>query len=360
MKTLLLVTYVDFWRTGSGHRARINSIVQYFKGKAKITVFFAGAKEATSEMFLNKLYPEVTFEFAILKGQITYKDCKQKFAEFIEDKYFDFALVEYIELSIILEYLPETTITFLDTHDLIHNRISTFAKFKLPYDGIILTKEEEIEIFKCFDYIILIQKADYEEVSVDIDHKSLLLMPHPVFLEKKSVRRNVKNVCYVASSYQPNIDALDWFISSVWDKVNGGLNLRLNVYGTINMAFSHIKKNNIIFYGLVDNLEDIYNRVDVIINPIRCGAGLKIKNVEALGHGIPLITTTHGTIGMEDGASNAFLVADTTEQYLSAFDLLVKNFDAREQLSTNAFRYASENFSEKKCYQSLLKILNTC
>jgi glycosyltransferase involved in cell wall biosynthesis len=258
----------------------------------------------------------------------------------------------------VLEYLPEATITLLDTHDLIHNRILSFEKYKVHYNGIILDKAEEFNIFKCFDYIILIQKADYDYISKEIHDVQLILAPHAVALKKKLPAKQIKSVGYVASQYEPNVEALNWFLHYVWNKVNKEFGFILNVYGNISNAFSTIKRPDIIFHGVIENLDEIYNNIDIAVNPVRCGAGLKIKNVEALGYGIPLITTSHGASGIENGAKTAFLLADTAEEYLSAFEHLSNNYIDREQLSISAFEYAFSNFTEKKCYQGILDILN--
>jgi glycosyltransferase involved in cell wall biosynthesis len=336
-------------------------MIDYFKDKIQITVFFAGNQKEHDKTLLSDLFPEIDFVFASNDESITFKDCKEKFAYFIKDKFFDFALIEYIELSIVLEYLPDTTVTILDTHDIVHRRIENFNKFNAEYDGIILTKEEELNIYRCYDYIILIQKRDFENIAIEIGSDNLLLIPHPAHLEKKRVRKEVKNVGYIASPYTPNIDALNWFINNAWDSINKRYGLTLNVYGNIHpnlLAAFPIKNSCIIFHGYVDDIENVYDHIDIIINPVRFGAGLKIKNVEALGYGIPLITTTHGASGIEDGISTAFLRADSAEEYIYAFDRLINNYDLRKQFSDNAFKYARSNFSIQKCYSGLLQIIN--
>jgi glycosyltransferase involved in cell wall biosynthesis len=360
MQTLLVVTYVDFWKRCSGHRARINSLLNYLKDKIRITVFFAGVEKENEKILLNTIYPEINFAFAGAATALTFKEYKEKFECFIEDKFFDFALVEYIELSIVLEYLPETTITMLDTHDIVYSKIESFNTFNVEYDGIVLSKQEELNIFKCYDHIILIQKTDFENIEKEIDAANLLLIPHPAILEKKKIRKKAKNVGYIASPYIPNIDALKWFITNVWNGIYKKHDLVLNVYGNVQQGFLpalNITNNNIIFHGFVDDLEKVYDNLDIIVNPIRCGAGLKIKNVEALGYGIPLITTTHGASGIEDGASKAFLIADSPEEYFSAFDHVVKDYNLRKKISNKAFEYAQSNFSKEKCYAGLLQII---
>ncbi len=361
MKTLLIITYVDFWIKGSGHRARINSMVNYLKDKINITVFFAGQENENDKNLLKKNLPEIDVEFAGTSAFLTFGKCKEKFEQYMQSKLFDFVLVEYIELSFVLEFLPATTITILDTHDLVYSRIESFKKCNLEYDGILLSMEEELNIFRCYDFIILIQNSDYEKIAKDIQASNLLLLPHPVVLKKKAIRREIRNVGFVASAYLPNIDALKWFINNVWNGICNKFHLILNVYGTVCHGFLkelNLINGNIIFHGFVDDLESVYNGLDIIVNPVRCGAGLKIKNVEALGYGIPLITTTHGASGIEDGVSKAFLLANSPEEYLSAFDLVTKNYKLRKQISNNAFEYAQSNFSEEKCYARLLEIIN--
>lgn len=361
MKALLLVTYVDFWRKGSGHRTRISSIVNYLKDKVRITVFFAGIENDIDKALLKLKYPEIRCEYASTDTQLTFKEYKERFRSFIKDKYFEIALIEYIELSIVLEYLPETTVTILDTHDVVFERIKSFNKYKVAYDGISLSKKEELNIYKCYDHIILIQKTDFDTIARSIDPGRLLLVPHSTNLKKTRVHKQARHVGYIASQYSPNLEALNWFINNVWDEIYEKHNLTLNIYGNIKDCFSQsseMRSKNIIFHGFVDNLEGRYNGLDIIINPIRCGAGLKIKNVEALGHGIPLITSSHGASGLEDGISKAFLVADKPKEYVKAFDAMLENYDFRKQLAKNAFEYANSHFSKKKCYSEFFNIIN--
>ncbi len=356
----MLVTFVDFWRKGSGHRTRINSLVNYLMNKVQITVFFAGAVYEQDREILLSQFPNVKFEFATQESSITFKEYEEKFKEFIEGKTFNLALVEYIELSNIIEYLPPTTITMLDTHDLVFERIKSFKKFRVEYDGVSLSKKDELAIFKCYDYVLLIQKKDFEKVAKEIDNAKLLLVTHPPFLEKNPVRETCRVIGYVASPYQPNIDGFKWFLDNIWSEISRRYNLTLKIYGNIGGSFASVKNlKNIIFHGFIEDLQNAYKEMDIAINPVRCGAGLKIKNVEALGYGIPLITTSHGASGMEEAASNAFLVADTPIEFWEAFDKMIKNVAFRTQIGEAGFEYANIHFSKEISYGSLLNIINS-
>ena len=50
--------------------------------------------------------------------------------------------------------------------------------------------------------------------------------------------------------------------------------------------------------GRVDHLDDFYDLVDLVVNPMPFGTGLKIKSVEAICQGLPLIATEAAMVGL--------------------------------------------------------------
>ena len=50
--------------------------------------------------------------------------------------------------------------------------------------------------------------------------------------------------------------------------------------------------------GIVAEPEDFYREVDLVVNPMEGGTGLKIKSVEALKFGLPLFSTSAGSVGI--------------------------------------------------------------
>ena len=145
---------------------------------------------------------------------------------------------------------------------------------------------------------------------------SMLSCPRPC--------KQVSQIGYMASPYSPNLDALKWFIDEIWDRILEKYDLTLNIYGNIKNTFE-----------------------DSLLS--------KSKNI--VFHGLPLITTTHGASGMEDGASTAFFVANDPGEYMRAFDAIVGDYTFRRQLAESAFKYANMHFSQESCYKDLLWII---
>ena len=75
------------------------------------------------------------------------------------------------------------------------------------------------------------------------------------------------------------------------------------------------------------------------------------KNVEALAHGLPLVTTTHGARGIETGINTAFLVANEADDFVQSICAVIEGVKLRKRLNKNAHKFIKDNFSPEKCFE---------
>jgi glycosyltransferase involved in cell wall biosynthesis len=132
----------------------------------------------------------------------------------------------------------------------------------------------------------------------------------------------------------------------------------LTIYGSI-CKYSNLldKYKNVYVYGTFEDPVTVYNEVDIIINPVRFGAGIKIKNIEALGSGIPLITLQHGAIGLEDIVNKGLLIAKDENDFTEKLNLLIEDYNLRKTIAGLACNYVSRFFSSQYCYEPLLQCI---
>ena len=359
MNTLLIITDIDFWRGGAGHRARLSSLIHFLRNKISTTVVYAGPFHERDKQILASSYSNLVVDVLERTRKLSYREFNQQFERYIKDKTFDAVLIEYIELFTVLQHVRAGVLTLLDTHDLVAERIKSFRQNNLPYHGVELTEEEELQIFKRFDYVLAIQKQDHEKISARIGNERALLVPHAITFPRKKIKHIVQDVGYIASEYLPNVHAIIFFIENVWPSVHDEHNLTLNIYGNVHLRLpeSMAKYSGVKVHGFTPDLNAAYDQCDIIINPVTAGAGLKIKNVEALAKGLPLITTTHGAAGMEDGAGSAFLVANEKDAIVEKINKLTTDFEFRTRISESAWRYAQQNFSPEECYSQLTDVI---
>ena len=84
---------------------------------------------------------------------------------------------------------------------------------------------------------------------------------------------------------------------------------------------------------------------------------MKIKTVEALCNSKPLVTTSIGAEGIEEGNNKVFFVCDSPKEMVDRLSNLIKNQDLRNELSNNAYKFALQNFVPENAYKELIEVL---
>jgi glycosyltransferase involved in cell wall biosynthesis len=237
----------------------------------------------------------------------------------------DVVLFTYIEQLYLLPAIKGRVVTAIDTNDLNSMRASIFNLNKKPIP-LNISLRDEMRILSMLDFSVAIQEDEFSIISANISPSKASYVPHMlsnVDVKKRGGETGRISVLYPASHQRPNIDGLVWFLTNVWPSLPSHL-FTLDVCGSIcdSIEINELKKSgpprNVRFLGIVDDLAAAYNQADVVINPCPYGSGLKIKSVEALSYGVPLVTTSVGAEGLRTGAGKAFLVADTAAEFILA------------------------------------------
>jgi glycosyltransferase involved in cell wall biosynthesis len=106
-----------------------------------------------------------------------------------------------------------------------------------------------------------------------------------------------------------------------------------------------------------DHLLGEYQRAHVVINPQIAGTGLKIKCVEALSAGCPLVTGEAGADGLEEGVGTAFLMAKDSGEFSAGVVRILTDDMLRRSLETEAGKFAARMFSEEATFSELERAL---
>ena len=156
-----------------------------------------------------------------------------------------------------------------------------------------------------------------------------------------------------------NRDALDWFIGEIWPIVRKRLpDLQLHVAGNACPPEIADLSNGILVLGKVAGLADVFARALLFVSPIRVGTGVNTKNLQALAHGLPLVTTSVGAEGLriEDGCHA--LLADTPLSFTEAIFRLCTQPGLRELLAENGIAYVQAEFSGEHLAACVRKIVS--
>lgn len=180
--------------------------------------------------------------------------------------------------------------------------------------------------------------------------------PDLEFTKTKKVLLNVGTL-----SWEPNRDGLKWFISEVWPKLKmKHQDLELWIAGKgADAPLLEAARNDgqIKLLGFIDDLEKLHLQTRVFIAPLRFGSGIKVKVINALYRGLPVVTTSIGVEGMEVTPSQHLFVSDEGESMIESIDLLLKDEVTWNKMSKDGRNLVRSHYTWKKVFDELEKIL---
>jgi|OpeIllAssembly_1097287.scaffolds.fasta_scaffold58358_1 glycosyltransferase involved in cell wall biosynthesis len=250
-------------------------------------------------------------------------------------------IVEYAFMTKIFEEVDNQVLKIVDTHDVLSGRQLLFASHNTKPNWFYTTKRGESTALDRCDVVIAIQKRE-EEYFKKITQKKVITVGHVSRNQKISDRIPDNNmILFVGSNNKANIHGLEWFITKIFPKVREAIpDVSLVVVGKCADNIHPI--DGIELVGKVDDLSNFYTRSKLVINPVQFGSGLKIKSVEAVSFGCPLITTSEGAIGLETWIDKTILVADTSDEFFRKTVALLTDFELNSVLRKNTADFIAE------------------
>lgn len=121
---------------------------------------------------------------------------------------------------------------------------------------------------------------------------------------------------WLGGAESPNGDGLAWFLREILPLIRvGAPDVRLSVTGRVPEALAGLGDAAVDFTGQISAVADAYARARVIVAPVRYGAGVKLKVVEAMQHGLPIVTTSIGAEGIRLWSAGALRVTDRPARF---------------------------------------------
>lgn len=172
-----------------------------------------------------------------------------------------------------------------------------------------------------------------------------------------------QEIIFVAGfGHPPNEDAALWFVREVLPLIRAavpGANLSIIGSNPTEAVRALAGDGIAMFPNVTDGeLEAAYERARVAVVPLRCGAGVKLKVVEALRAGVPLVTTPVGAQGLP-GLSQMVAVQDDPALFADAVVTLLRDDAAWEKSSRRQVAFAQGRFSRTAMTASLLEAVGS-
>jgi glycosyltransferase involved in cell wall biosynthesis len=247
-----------------------------------------------------------------------------------------------------------------DLHCLRYTRASNFKK-GVPFHVENLfeedwTKREIASILRC-DLTLIIAEFEMEVLAQYFKIESHLLFYLPLLFEDADLNfehapndfLERKDFVFIGNFWhEPNWDAVLYLKKTIWPLIRKQLpKASILIYGAYpsQKVFNlHNKKEGFLVMGRADDARSVISSARVLLAPIRFGAGIKGKLLEAMQFGTPTVTTTVGAESINGAFNwNGFIVDDPNEIASKAI-LLYENEELWQQSQRQGRLILSERF----------------
>ena len=191
--------------------------------------------------------------------------------------------------------------------------------------------------------------------------KEILVLPNCVNVkdyETVHVEPKPNQLVFTGSfRYHTNYEAMVWFVRDVFPKVlEKAPQAQLVITGD-NAGLSLPSTQNVTLAGYVDDIASLIASSTVSLAPLWSGGGTRLKILEAMAIGTPVVATSKGAEGLDAVSGEHLFVADDPRQFANDIIRLLGETSLREMISSNARKFVGENYDWAKVMPKLFSLL---
>lgn len=331
----------------------------------KVFIFNRVNREIKKQNLFFKFYEILKWLISLKPRQaqtIYSKENREIVTKYIIDNKIDYVILEtpfafeYLDIKKIKKYkvkiiTREHNVEYLFRKDCLEN----FGE--IAFWEIFLTKRYEKKVLKISDKIITISPKDKEILRNNFKLNNIKYVP--TFWEKSKIKWENTDSNYILFSgslnFYPNYHGMKYFLKNIYFEFsNIHPNIKLKITGSIDEKIKEefLKYKNVEFTGFLsdEEMKNMLKNCLCMIIPIIKGSGIKIKLLEALSMGIPVIATNHCFEGIpyEIGSNIPYLVAKDNKDFIDKLDLLIKDKDFRTKLNIESQKFFYNNYTQFK------------
>ncbi len=153
--------------------------------------------------------------------------------------------------------------------------------------------------------------------------------------------------------WPPNADGIAWFADSIWPRVAAAApEAVLTVIGRKppRRLAELAREARVEVAGFVSDLARHLSETAVFIVPLRSGAGMRVKILDAWCWKLPVVSTTIGAEGIESQPGENLLLADDEESFAAGVIEVLRNRDLGGRLSENGRTTVETRYDWKRVY----------
>ncbi len=298
-----------------------------------------------------------------------FKAFEEKLISILKEKEFDIIQLESIFLG---DYIPvirkhsqaKITVRTHNVEHLIWQRIIANENNIIKRKYLSLQnkrlKNFEKKVLQGADAIIpitAIDKTYFENWDI---HKPFHVSPTGIQLAQYQINHQQEipfSVFHFGSmDWMPNEEAVLWFVNKVWDKILQKIpEAKFYIIGRgMTQNISLLNKSNVVVIGKTETAEKVYHQYGLMIVPLLSGSGMRIKMIEGMAYGKPIVSTSIGAEGIAVTTGKNCLVADTPDDFAEAVVKILSDKEKKDALQKEARSFIENYFENDTLIKQLI------
>lgn len=211
-------------------------------------------------------------------------------------------------------------------------------------------RQFEAKALEMASAVLTVSSIDQEALQLKGTHNTPSLVV-PIGIEcSEEPRLNDDNTPFIIGfigslDWRPNQEGLDYFLQKIWPKVlDLDEEIILMIAGKNPKNIDKYKRiEGVAFLGEIEESAKFISQLDVMVIPLWSGSGTRVKLLQSLSVGTPVISTAIGAEGLTIRDRDEFLLANSIKDWIDTLKLVMQSEDLRLKLETNGKKYLREH-----------------
>jgi glycosyltransferase involved in cell wall biosynthesis len=224
-----------------------------------------------------------------------------------------------------------------------------------------LLKRYEGEMCRQFDAVTAVTEEDRQLLIEAGARRDIRVIPIAIDTDEQAViqrRPSGPHIIHIGTMYwPPNIVALTWFLEEIYPLIKAQVpDVRCTLIGS-RPPESLIQRSQtdrtLTVTGYVEDPTPFIEDSSMMIVPLLAGGGMRVKILNALSQGIPMVSTAIGCEGIHVEHGKDILIADTPENFAVQCVRLLTDWDLNARLSATGRQTAEQYYDYRQACRPL-------
>lgn len=280
----------------------------------------------------------------------TRRSMKELLEAIKQERVYDTVVIDHLQMYEYAKLFPESRI-ILHTHNVesdiwfeYANKCTGIEK-ALVNRSASMTYSYEKKAIETANFVTAISESDAEKFKKMVPGKKILVLhgfsEYSILKDEDNIRNVTNKILFIGSyGWYPNVASAKYLVDRVMPilrKRKVGVQLFLVGKDPSPEMIDYGKEHDdVIVTGMVDSVDPYIQECDVFVNAVCEGSGINIKMTEAMGKGIPIVTSEFGARGYEITNGKEAYIYKTDEECADYIERLLTDREKALSLRTEA------------------------